>query len=500
MQLPDRIAAAALSRAIPVARYFRPIVNRILPDVALRVKVLSGAARGCCLVIKVREEKFYWTGMHEPHLQRAITELLGPGQTFWDVGAHIGFFAVIASRMVGVSGQVRCFEPMDESRDRLGRTVELNHLVNVSVSDIAVSDKSGYAVLHPHRLSPMWTLVDHQEDREGVTVRVRNLDDLVAEVGAPDVIKVDVEGAELEVLRGGARLLRSARPVLLVEFSSEQLLCQARDELESYDFEHLADNHWLMRPTSHGGSMSPSSVAPQPVEPQTLSTYLERRRDLMPRSPDLSRRVVRAVVPPGSRPPLRRLLTRAVTPRARRHAAMLAKRTPLRLNLGSAKSHLPGWVNVDLIGDGADLAWDLTKPLPFDQGSVDAIFHEHVLEHFELPVAVALLAESYRLLARGGVLRIGVPDAGAYLRAYGDSQSAFLEAVRPDRPTQMLAIQEVFFDSGHRTAYDFETLALMLRSTGFHSVERRSFGESVLEPCPDGQHRRQETLYVEARR
>lgn len=500
MQLPERIAAAALSRGLPVARYFRPIVNRIVPDVALPVTVLSGAARGCRLVIKAREEKFYWTGMHEPHLQRAITDLLGPGQTFWDVGAHIGFFAVIASRIVGLSGQVRCFEPMDESRDRLGLTVELNGLVNVSISNIAVSEKSGYAVLHPHRLSPMWTLVDPQGGREGVTVRVRSLDDLAAEAGAPDVIKVDVEGAELEVLRGGIRLLRSARPVLLVEFSSEQLLCQAREEVDSYAFEHLADNHWLMRPTSDGGSMSRPPVAARPVEPQTLKTYLEHRRNPMPRSPDLSRRVVRAVFPPGSRPPLRRLLTRAVMPRARRHAATLARRNPLRLNLGSAKSRLPGWVNVDLIGDGSDLAWDLSKPLPFDQGSVDAIFHEHVLEHFELPAAVALLGESHRLLAPGGVLRIGVPDAGAYLRAYGDLKSAFLEATRPGRPTQMLAIQEVFFDSGHRTAYDFETLALMLHSTGFHSVERRSFGESILEPCPDGHHRRQETLYVEARR
>jgi hypothetical protein len=230
--------------------------------------------------------------------------------------------------------------------------------------------------------------------------------------------------------------------------------------------------------------MTYTQTGPQSVDPQVLTTYLKRRTEQITEAPDFSRRVVRTLVPPVGRPVLRRLLTRAVAPQARRHATTLAKQTPLRLNLGSAKAHLPGWVNVDLIGDGADLAWDLTKPLPFHEGSVDAIFHEHVLEHFELPAAVSL----------------GVPDFGAYLCSYQDADSSFLEATRPDRPTKLLAVQEVFFDSGHRSAYDFETLALLLIVSGFHSVERRSFGESLIEPCPDGHHRRQETLYVEARR
>jgi predicted SAM-dependent methyltransferase len=246
--------------------------------------------------------------------------------------------------------------------------------------------------------------------------------------------------------------------------------------------------------------MSYTETGPESVDPQVLTTYLERRALLAIGAPDVWRRVVRTVVPAAGRPLLRRLLTRAVAPRARRRAATLAKGIPLRLNLGSAKSHLPGWVNVDLIGDAADLAWDLTKPLPLHEGSVDAIFHEHVLEHFELPAAISLLRESHRLLAPGGILRIGVPDLGAYLRAYQDADSSFLQATRPDRPTKLLAVQEVFFDSGHRSAYDFETLALLLIVSGFHSVERRTFGESALEPCPDSYHRRQETLYVEARR
>jgi predicted SAM-dependent methyltransferase len=247
----------------------------------------------------------------------------------------------------------------------------------------------------------------------------------------------------------------------------------------------------MTRPQSHQSHL----------EPQALIAYLEDRGKWLTGPPDFPRRVVRTLVPTRGRPLLRRLLTRVVSPNARRHAATLATtREPLRLNLGSAGAHLPGWVNVDLLGDRTDLAWDLTRPLPFRQGSVEAIFHEHVLEHFELPAALTLLRESHRLLAPNGILRVGVPDAGAYLQAYGDRNSPFLQAARPGRPTSMLAVQEVFLDHGHRSAYDFETLKLLLITSGFHSVERRPFGDSELRPCPDGEHRRLETLYVEARR
>ena len=95
------------------------------------------------------------------------------------------------------------------------------------------------------------------------------------------------------------------------------------------------------------------------VEPEELVAYLEDRMKMTSDPSGFARRIARTLVPPSGRPPLRRLLTRAVTPYARLRAAALANgSTALRLNLGSAASHLPGWVNVDLVGDGADLPWD----------------------------------------------------------------------------------------------------------------------------------------------
>jgi SAM-dependent methyltransferase len=155
-------------------------------------------------------------------------------------------------------------------------------------------------------------------------------------------------------------------------------------------------------------------------------------------------------------------------------------------------------VNVDLIGDRGDLVWDVRRPLPFPNETVDAIFHEHLLEHLRAREGFAFLLDSERVLRPGGVLRVGVPDAGAYTGSDLRDRHAFLERLRPGRPTPLLAMQEVFYEPDHHTMYDFETLAYFLRAAGFPDPEQRAFGESCLSPCPDSQHREAETLWVEA--
>jgi SAM-dependent methyltransferase len=228
-----------------------------------------------------------------------------------------------------------------------------------------------------------------------------------------------------------------------------------------------------------------------------LAEHIARLRERpVPAGP--VRRLVRTLVPRSARLPLRLVGTRAVGPWQRRRAAVLAAPRPLHLHLGSAANHLDGWVDVDLIGDQTDLIWDLTRRLPLADGSVDAIFSEHLLEHLPLPAAVELLRECHRLLTPGGVLRVGVPDAGAYLRAYADPTDPFIERVRPGRPTALLAVQEVFQSHGHRSAYDRDTLVFLLEGVGFDGAEARAFGDSKLDPCPDSIEREAETLYVEA--
>jgi len=212
----------------------------------------------------------------------------------------------------------------------------------------------------------------------------------------------------------------------------------------------------------------------------------------------VARRAARLVLPRPLRAPARRFLTDAVEIRERRKVATLASRYPLQFHLGSGGTPKSGWVNVDLVGDPVDLAWNCERRLPFSDATVDALFHEHLLEHLPLKGGLDLSIECYRLLKPGGILRVGVPDVARLLRSWLDQSDEFVQSVRPGRPTPFLAVQEVFYCCGHRTLYDFETLALLCRAAGFEVIEQRDFGDSRLSPCPDSEHRRSETLYVEA--
>ena len=194
------------------------------------------------------------------------------------------------------------------------------------------------------------------------------------------------------------------------------------------------------------------------------------------------------------------VLTTACIPLERRRANTIGRDCQaIKLHLGCADTYLNGWVNVDLLRPGRhlDLRWDLRRPLPFKDSSVDVVFSEHLFEHIPLPGTLALLRECHRVMRLGGVFRVGVPDLERYIHAYvGDDP--IIDLVRPGRPTRALALSEIFFLHGHRVAFDFETFRLLLETTGFHDIVQSSYCQGRLQPSPDSASREPETLYVEA--
>lgn len=190
---------------------------------------------------------------------------------------------------------------------------------------------------------------------------------------------------------------------------------------------------------------------------------------------------------------------------------------PIRLHLGCGTVYKPGWVNVDVARPGqtlvararfgtdaghhrlsqTDLIWDLRRGIPFQDGTVTAIFTEHLLEHLSFGAGLALLGNCYRALQRGSILRIGVPDLERLVRSYLN-QDRLIDECYPGRPTRAVALNEPFYRFGHQAMYDFETLSLACRDAGFSSVDRSSFGHGRLGAEVDTQARRLETLYVEA--
>jgi predicted SAM-dependent methyltransferase len=218
----------------------------------------------------------------------------------------------------------------------------------------------------------------------------------------------------------------------------------------------------------------------------------------VPIAPVVAKKALKHVVPESLRPTVTLAATDAIRPLAARRARRLA-RSPgtVLVQLGSGYSPKLGWINVDVVGKGADVAWNLHRRLPFEDSTVDVVFHEHVLEHFTLADGFALTRDVFRVLRPKGIVRIAVPDAERYVRSYATNGDE-LDRLRPGRPTKMLALQEVFLRHGHRAAYDFETLRLLLVAAGFTDVRLCDFAETSILPAPDSEHRRNESIYAEA--
>jgi FkbM family methyltransferase len=149
--------------------------------------------------------------------------LLQPGMTVLDIGAHHGLYTLLASKKVGRAGRVIAFEPSSRERKRLRRHLRVNACGNVEVEPYALGESSGEANLFLVEGRDDWcnSLREPQIDARSVSVRVQleRLDDILEqrEVGHVDFLKLDVEGAELSVLRGARRMLATSRPVILAE-------------------------------------------------------------------------------------------------------------------------------------------------------------------------------------------------------------------------------------------------------------------------------------------
>lgn len=156
------------------------------------------------LLVAVMESQ----GQMEPGTFVVVACLVQPGSTVVDVGANVGTFTLPLARLVGVGGHVLALEPSPRVASLLQRTVALNGLSGaVTVETCAAGDKDGVAQFS---LSPQTThssLIPPDDADEAIEVPLRRLDDLVAPGRRVDLIKVDVEGAELQVWRGMQRVV-----------------------------------------------------------------------------------------------------------------------------------------------------------------------------------------------------------------------------------------------------------------------------------------------------
>lgn len=179
-------------------------------------------------------------GRYEHRKRQLLREHLQPGDVFVDVGANRGDFTMLASRAVGDSGTVVSIEPAEGNARWLERTVAANDATNVVVSRCALWDSQGEGTLHLAAKSG-WHSLTPQKDLPEVgstVVRLVTLDALLEELGIDrvDAVKVDVEGAEVQALRGAERTLRDSRPLVVMDIDSQRSADDYRAVLEPYGY------------------------------------------------------------------------------------------------------------------------------------------------------------------------------------------------------------------------------------------------------------------------
>lgn len=161
----------------------------------------------------------YVAGEYEPPTTKAFTAILSPGSVVIDVGANIGYFTILSSRCVGSGGLVHAFEPIPLLRERLEHNVALNGLKNIQIWPVAVADHKGTANLYLGPKTHLGTssLRPVGKGDHTVKVSVGSLDSLLVGLPRLDLLKIDIEGAELLALEGARGLLERFSPAVIVE-------------------------------------------------------------------------------------------------------------------------------------------------------------------------------------------------------------------------------------------------------------------------------------------
>jgi len=166
-------------------------------------------------------QRIYFYGEHDERYETSLLKaVLRRGMVCWDIGANIGYYTCLLGQAVGATGRVIAFEPARETRERLAHNVSLNQLGNVEVSPLALGGAEGVARIH-YRDAGLFegtaSLHGLQGQAASEKVQVATLDSLAARFGAPDFLKIDVEGAQLEVWRGGRTFFSSRQPLVMAE-------------------------------------------------------------------------------------------------------------------------------------------------------------------------------------------------------------------------------------------------------------------------------------------
>ncbi|MCE9605632.1 MAG: FkbM family methyltransferase [Planctomycetia bacterium] len=177
----------------------------------------------------------YLLGTSEPHEQDALGRYLLPGGVFYEIGANIGFYTTLGARLVGPKGHVVAFEPNPACVAQVKKNAGLNGFANVETVETAVASTTGRTRLYLAAVTGHSTTTPKDPNRDGIEVAVTTIDDFVRtrRPRGPTLVMIDVEGAEIEVLKGMQETLREFRPIVMCEvhWIGDAFLAYCREQI-----------------------------------------------------------------------------------------------------------------------------------------------------------------------------------------------------------------------------------------------------------------------------
>jgi FkbM family methyltransferase len=194
--------------------------------------------------------RYFWLGGHdEPAVADALASLAEAGSAALDIGAHVGIETVLLADRVGSGGLVVSVEPDPRNAGLLRKSCQLNELANVRVVEAVASDTSGHVTFmleDDSTMSHIGLTVPSSKtassgdsvEKQPLTLPSVTVDQIVEEICSPlpvSVIKIDVEGHEVSVLKGAQKLLAGGSVSVVVEIHTDAALRQCIELLRSYD-------------------------------------------------------------------------------------------------------------------------------------------------------------------------------------------------------------------------------------------------------------------------
>jgi FkbM family methyltransferase len=178
------------------------------------MRVLLGPLRGARWVVGSGNH-VAWIGLYEFRKQQTFVRSVKRRSVVFDIGAHAGFYSLLASRLVGPHGVVFALEPLPANVSALREHLRINQIGNVRVLELAAWDRTGRVSFDDMAGSTYTGRIATTGRRRVQAIR---LDELVdsGTLPPPDVIKMDIEGAELEALRGAHAVLSRYKPEILL--------------------------------------------------------------------------------------------------------------------------------------------------------------------------------------------------------------------------------------------------------------------------------------------